>query len=119
MQGPQGFWRLWEELELWRDGPPDEDEMGEGLTLIEGILSQIQALTPTTKKETKAVEQAKKKLNREKRNLGEQFFRITRLEPLREMMEDIHDMEEDGPDTIAAKLNKLREMDAAWTAIAS
>lgn len=112
--GPNSFWRKWENLFRGEEeGPPDEEEIAEGLNLINNVLAQIKALSPTTKKETKAVAKAVKDLEREKKNLNEQLFRVAKLDPLREQMQDFWDNELDGP----ARLAKLKEMAAAWAAL--
>lgn len=113
------FWREWQALDLWSEGPPEDEEMRGALTLINGVLSQIKALTPTTEKEKKAVARATKDLNREGKNLNEQLFRATKMDPLREATQDIHQMDEDWrePSTIAAKLTAFEKIASAWAGL--
>lgn len=103
----------------WEGGPPEEEELQEALRLLTDLRNQIQQLVPATSKDKKAVQKALKELNREISNLEEQLFRVTRIEPWRERVQDAHQMDEDwsDPASLRAKIAEFEKLIAEAEAL--
>ena len=101
------------------DGDPDEGELEDALKFVTAIRDEIQQLKPVTKKDQKAYNKMLGELNREIKNFGEQLFRQTAMENLRDEENRINQMDVDwgDPGSLQTQIGAFQELVAQWEAL--